>query len=216
MTTQAGELLNAILSELCHNYDFPAAVAAYNFNFTGTIGPYAMPATYLRLAKDTFRFTIDGVPYFPKPYTYAEYLSFVQQAGNTSYPVRFATDPSATPINLYVWPQPSGAYPASLEYYQLMPDITTPESSSDVPWFPNQTYLLRRLTGELMMLAGDQRANGFLGGNEELYPQGADVILRRYLRMMGDEENTVKRVDLDKRFFGSNFNKLKNTKTIGW
>lgn len=216
MTSQAGQLLNAISAELCQNHDFESAVATYAFSFTGSAGPYAMPSTYLRGKKDTFRFTIDGVPYFPTPYTYAQYLTFVEQAGLSSYPVAYATDASASPINLYVWPPPSGAYSASLEYYRLMPEITTPESSSDVPWFPNQTYLLRRLAGELMLIAGDQRANGFLGDNDSLYPQGAGTLLRRYLKMKDDANATVKQVALDPRHFGSPFRSLRNTKTIGW
>ena len=216
MTSQAGQLLNAILSELCQNYDFESAAGTNAFSFTGSAGPYVTPTDYLRMKKDTFRFVIDGVPYFPTPFTYAEYLAFIQTAGFNSYPTAYATDASTSPINLWVWPPPSGAYAASYEYYRAMPEISAPESSSDVPWFPNQTYLLRRLAGELMLLAGDQRANGFLGDNDSLYPQGAGTLLRRYLKMKDDESTTVKQVALDPRRFGSPFRGLKSTKNIGW
>lgn len=216
MTSQAGQLLNAILAELCQNFNFELASIAYAFSFTGISGPYAMPADYLRMKKDTFIFTIDGVPYVLPQVDYPQYLAMVQTAGFQSYPTCFATDPSTTPTNLYVWPPPSGAYPVTMEYYRAMADIATPESSSAVPWFPNQTYLLRRLAGELMLIASDQRANGFLGDNDELYPQGAGTILRKYMRMKDDELGFVKTVSLDPRMFGSPFRGLKNTKLVGW
>lgn len=215
-TSQAGQLLNAILGELCQNHNFALASIAYAFSFTGTSGPYAMPADYLRTKKDTFKYTINGVPYVLTQYEYQEYLSMIQTAGFQSYPTIFATDASTVPTGLYVWPPPSGAYPATMEYYRQMPDITTPESSSAQPWFPNQVYLLRRLAGELMMLTGDQRANGFLGEDEDTTPQGAGVILRRYLKMKDDKGGLVPRVTLDGRMFGSPFRNLKSTKKIGW
>lgn len=215
-TSQAGQLLNAILAELAQNYNFELAAGAYAFTFNGTSGPYAMPADYLRMKKDTFRFTIDGVPYVLPQYTYEQYVSFAQTAGFQSYPVLFATDASQTPIDLYVWPPPSGAYPVTMEYYRTMPVIAAPESSSDVPWFPNQTYLIRRLAGELMQFTGDQRANAFLGDNDTIYPQGAGTLLRKYLKMKDDEQGFVKTVSLDRRQFSSPFRNLKNTKVVGW
>ena len=215
-TSQAGQLLNAILGELCQNYDFELGSTSYAFSFTGVSGPYAMPSDYLRMKKDTFIYTIDGVPYVLPQYTYPQYLSAVQTAGFQSYPTFFATDPSTTPTNAYVWPPPSGAYPVTMEYFRQMPDIATPESSSSVPWFPNQTYLIRRLAGELMMLSGDQRAQSFLGDNDQLYPQGAGTILRKYLKMKDDQSGYVNTVELDKRLFHSPFRSLPNTKQVGW
>lgn len=216
MTSQAGQLLNAILAELCQNYDFELGSTAYAFSFTGVSGPYAMPADYLRMKKDTFLYTIDGVPYVLPQVDYPQYLAMIQTPGFQSYPTCFATDASTTPINLYVWPPPSGAYPVTMEYYRAMPEIAAPESSSDVPWFPNQTYLLRRLAGELMQIAGDQRANGFLGDDDRLYPQGAGTLLRKYLKMKDDQLGFVKTVSLDERMFRSPFRALPNTKTVGW
>lgn len=215
-TSQAGQLLNAILGELCQNYNFELASSPYAFSFTGVSGPYEMPADYLRTKKDSFRYTIDGVPYVLTQYDYVEYLALVQTAGFQSYPQIFATDPSQTPTLLYVWPPPSGAYPVTMEYFQQKADIATPESSSSVPWFPNQTYLIRRLAGELMMLSGDKRADGYLGDNDTLYPQGAGTILRKYLRMKDDDQGFAKTVSLDRRQFMSRFRDLKNTKVVGW
>jgi hypothetical protein len=119
------------------------------------------------------------------------------------------------PVMLF-WQLPSGAFPATLRYYSQMPDITTPETSSVVPWFPNQTYLRRRLAGELMGLTDDERQNQFLSDNEDQFPQGAGVMLRKYLMMKDDKTDRVKTVTLDRRRFGTSFDRLKNTKTIGW
>lgn len=215
-TSQAGQLLNAILTELCQNYDFAAAGGSHAFSFDGTIGPYAMPADYLRMEKDTFHFVIDGVPYYPKYVTFPQYQQLVQIVGNQSYPVNFTTDPDTSPVELFVWPAPSGAYAAALRYYRTMPEIATPESSASVPWFPNQTYLIRRLAGELMQITGDSRILQFLGDDDDAYPLGAGTLLRKYLKMKDDSSNEVKTVSLDRQRFGSNFRTLPNTKTIGW
>ena len=118
---------------------------------------------------------------------------------------------NATPV-LYVWPPASGSYPLTIRYQPQMPDIATPETSTDVPWFPNQKYLINRLAGELMMLTDDDRATAYLGNN----PQGAEGILTKYLKMKDDGEGHAHRVQLDRRYFGSRFNKLPNTKLIGW
>ena len=96
-----------------------------------------------------------------------------------------------------------------------MPDITMPETSATVPWFPNTNYLVRRLAGEMMMLTDDDRAPAYLSAEEEQFPNGAGVILRRYLTMQDDPEGRVKRVHLDRRFFKGP-TQLKNTKIVGW
>lgn len=215
MTSQAGIMLNAILSELCQNYDFETAMGTNTFNFVG-VGPYVMPTDYLRTKKNTMIYAIQGVQYVLIQLSYPEYRALVQQAGLQSFPTFFATDPSQSPTNLYVWPPPSGAYTVTQNYYRLMPEITTPESSTDVPWFPYQTYLFRRLAGELMSWSGDERMQSFLGDDDNAYPNGAGTLLRKYLSLKDDTEGYVKQVELDRRMFSRPFNRLPVTKTIGW
>jgi hypothetical protein len=120
----------------------------------------------------------------------------------------------AAPL-MYVWPPPAGSYPLTLVYYAQMADIATPDTSATIPWFDNQAYLLRRLTGELMTLADDDRAPVFLGGESPGGFLGAAAILDRYLKLEGDDQ-VVKTVTLDRRRFGVNFSRLPNTKQIGW
>ena len=85
-----------------------------------------------------------------------------------------------------------------------------------MPWFPSQEYLRTELSGQLMKLVDDERADAFLSANEEAHPQGSRVVLRRFLQMKDDKGTRVRQVTLDRRRFGSSFDRLRNTKTIGW
>ena len=222
--TQAGLMLNMILNELCTDYDLDVARFTFNFSFnTGAgqdSGPYVLPANWLRADRDNVFYTIQGVKYIMIPETIAEFNAQVQQPGLNAYPQNYAVDnsplASGSAPNMYVWPPPSGAFPVTARYYSQMTDITTPESSATIPWFPNQLYLQRRLTGEMMLMANDDRADTYLGGVDTTSGfEGASAILGRYLSTK-DDAQTVKRVTLDKRLFGPAFDRLRNTKTIGW
>lgn len=225
-TSQAGQLLNMILGDLCDTYDFAAARKTYYFNFNPSLvaavgnsiygsGPYPLPADYLRAIEGEVFWTLQGVVYNMIPVDLAEFDHMVQQAGIQSYPYIFATDTSlndnATPV-VYVYAPPSGAYPVTVRYFAKMPDITTPETSSTVPWFQNTAYLKTRLAGELMQLTGDDRAAEWLGES----PTGAQGILNRFLKNKDDNSNRAMQIKLDRRSFGRPYNNLPNTKTVGW
>jgi len=94
-----------------------------------------------------------------------------------------------------------------------MPDIVTPQTSSVIPWFPNQNYLLTRMTGELCKGYDDDRAAALLGDDN---PGGSGYILRHYVQMKDDWTNRAKTVKLDRRRFGGSFQNLRNTKLVGW
>lgn len=223
--TQGGQLLNAILSELCQDYDFDVARTVTFFNFDPSLivvipgsnsifgsGPYPLPADYLRADPEDIFYTINGVPYVLINLTLAEFDRQVQQAGIQNFPYWYATDMSTSPPGLYVYPPPSGQFPVTARYRRQMPDIVTPELSNTVPWFPNQNYLLTRLAGELMKSADDERKDDFLGDG----PAGAQGILSRYLKLKDDKSARSQSVSLDRRRFGRGFANLPNTKTIGW
>lgn len=217
-TAQAGQLLNMILSDLCQTYDFDVAkkittitLATVSTNFGS--GPYLLPADYLRACNSrSVFFTYNGVAYELTPFDLDEYDTLVQQQGNTSFPSVFATDMSQTPPQLFVWPPPSGAFPLTVRYFAQMPDITAPETSTTVPWFPSQDYLTTRLAGEVMKVADDDRSERFLGSGDS----GAQGILTRYLKLKDDSSNRAATVKLDRRFFGGQFSRVKNTKTLGF
>jgi hypothetical protein len=218
MISQAGQQLNAVLSELCQTYDFSAARTITTFNFTGTSGPYNLPADYLRTLKGKQFYTYNGQPYFMVRIELDEYDALVQQPGFQDFPRDFTVDMAQSPPAEYVWPPPSIAVPVTVRYQRQMPDITTPETSATVPWFPFQQYLITRLAGEMMQIADDDRANYFLTNDEKINAQGAGVLLRRYLNLKDDPEGRTKTVELDRRRFGigGQFNRLPNTKSIGW
>lgn len=225
-TQQAGDLLNVILQELCQTYDFDVAKRFFTFNFNPVLppqppylegtGPYPLPADFLRCAGDKgVWWELLGVPYPMIPIDLTEMDMSVQQAGLQSYPYWFATDVSlndnATPV-AYVYPPPSGGFPVYVRYFSQMPDIEQAQASVQVPWFPNSQYLRTRLTGELMALVDDDRAQRFLGDSES----GAQGILNRYLKLKDDKSDRSITVKLDRRRFSGDFNKLRNTKTVGW
>jgi hypothetical protein len=225
--SQGGIMLNMILNELCTDYDLSVNRFTFNFSFnTGAgqnSGPYTLPLNWLRADKDDVFYTIQGVKYIMIPETLAQFNSQVQQPGLNAYPQNYAVDNSpiqaqGAPL-MYVWPPAGGAYAVTCVYYGVQPDIATPETSTTIPWFPLQLYLLRRLAGEMMLMSNDDRAEKFLGGaskGDGVEFLGAAEILRRYLKNEGDSQ-TVKTVSLDRRLFQSyQWDELKNTKTVGW
>lgn len=211
-TSQAGQLFNAVLSDLCQTYDLDVARKVTTITLTGTSGPYTLPSDYLRAPRDGVFYTYNGVKYPLTPIDLGEFDLLVQQAGMQSMPAMFATDLSQSPPQLLVWPPPSGSFPLTVRYYAQMADITAPETSNTVPWFPNTDYLVTRLAGELMKITDDERTTTFLGDGVT----GAQGILNRYLKLKDDRTDRADQVRLDRRQFGSAFNKLPSTKTIGW
>lgn len=220
---QAGQKLNLILNELC-SYDLDVNRQTYQFNFNVALGsgPIPLPTNWLRANKNDVFYTNQGVQYVMTPFSLAEFDACVQQAGLANFPYNYAVDNSGIATqsapNMYVWPPPSGAYPVTARYYSAMADIATPESSTTIPWFPDQLYLQRRLTGEMMLMANDDRATMYLNGETRSKAGtflGASALLGRYMSTK-DDAQAVQRVTLDRRFFGTGWDRLKDTKTVGW
>lgn len=231
---QGGQYLNMALAELCQTYNFQSARRTYYFNmnpgltslvggYVAGSGPYDMPADYLRAQDGNAMFYyISGVPYRVTPVDLSEFNMLVQQLGLQAYPTLFAVDMS--PLDAvqqgvdpgvpqgYLWPPPSGAFATTLLYYCQMPGIDTPETSAVVPWFPNQTYLVTRVAGELMRSTDDDRMAQFLGEG----PDGAQGILKRYLKLVDDKQNRAETVKLDPVRFGRGTHNLPLSKFIGW
>ena len=184
-TVQAGQLLNMILSDLCQMYDYAAALGSSTVSMTlGNVGPYNLPADYLRMAGNEVRYSSGGSA---RQLTNLELNEFdVLNAGTLTngLPTFFATDLAAAPAVLYVFPPPNGAITLNLRYYRQVADIATPETSNSAPWFPNASYLLTRLAGELMRLNSDPRYEVFLGDS----PAGAQGILLRFNELQADDE----------------------------
>ena len=213
--SQAGQMLNAILSDLAQTYDFEATRGTFNFTFNLALGsgPIPLPSDYLRSEPGDVFYTQDGVKYVMINIDLAEFDAMIQQAGLQDYPNYFATDLSQTPPVMYVWQPPSIAFPVTIRYKRQMPDITTPETSTTVPWFPNTTYLYTRLAGELCKITDDERWKDLLGDGQ----QGAEGIIRKFLILEGDRLARAKSVKLDRRRFGANkWNNLPTSKLTGY
>lgn len=208
-------MLNVILEELAQTYDFDTVRSVTNFNFVAGSGPNPLPANWLRGIDESVFYVIDDVPYIMVNITQQEFDKLAQTPGLASFPTFYYVDVSGDPAanDMYVWPPASGTYPVTARYYTTSTVITTPESSTTIPWFPNTNYLIRRLSGEMMVFSNDDRVAGFLGDDTYV---GAAGMLGRFLKMKDDPEGVVKEVKLDRRRFGRAFNRLPNTKNMGW
>ena len=222
-TLQALALLNSVLQELAQDYDFDVIRKTHEFLLSTTAagngyaagsGPNPMPADFLRLHRRGSFYLISQVPCGLIGVKQEEFDTFVQQPGLQSYPYLGYVDVTAASgqePGLYVWPPAAGAYPATIRYQPTPTPITV---TTDVPWFPNTTYLYTRVAGELMKLTNDDRMNAFLSNQDG--SGGAGDLLRRYLNMKDDPETAAKRVTLDRRLFRGAGTNLPNTKQIGW
>jgi hypothetical protein len=214
-TSQAGQTLNDILSDLAQTYDFDAARVTFNFNFDLSLGsgPFPLPSDYLRAENEDVFYTFDGVKYVMINVDLAEFDSMIQQPGLNNFPTYYTTDLSLSPPGLYVWMPPLIAFPVTIRYRSQMADIPTPETSSVVPWFLNSVYLVTRLAGEMCKITGDDRWQALLGDG----PHGAEGILRKYLQSEGDRTARSRTVKLDRRRFGANkWNSLPTSKLTGY
>jgi hypothetical protein len=221
-TSQAGDLLNMILAEIAQSYSIAQSQSFFTITFTvspltSTVnsanvvagsGPYALPDDFLRMDRGDFWWQLGGINYFPTPMDIAEFDALVQQPGFNSYPTAYAIDTSTVPYGLYIWPASSGAYQAFGRYHKQTTDITTPSSSSTVPWFPYQLYLQTRLAAELMMFSGDVRRDTFLATSRNM--------LSRFLDLEGNNSTRAATVTLDPRKFGRKWNLLPATKAVPW
>src|SRR6516164_4273476 len=219
-TSQALQVLNAVLQELLQDYDFLTIRKSFNFQFSTSAsglgyapgsGPNLLPADFLRLHRNGSFYQIFQVPYVMIGVNQEEFDTFVQQPGLASYPYLAYVDVATTPMGLFVWPPASGNYPATVRYNPIMPDIV---DTSQVPWFPNSAYLYTRVAGELFKLADDDRWSDRNAGQRG--SGGSGDMLRKYLSMKDDPATAPKTVSLDRRIFKAPIATLRSTKTIGW
>lgn len=217
--SQAGQLFQMILDDLCYKFDLNINLMPALVNLTGSptppqfigtqpgVGPYPLPADYLRMAQDEVIYSYQGAP----QKMVNENLSVIDLIGlqqiNTTYPQIFATDTSTSPPSLYVWPPPQAVVSLDIRYYRLQQSIPTPETSTTIPWFQDAMYLKSRLTGEL--LKPGAAAKPFL--------QESQILLEQFLKMEDDSEGRATIIKLDERQFnrgGGGYARLPRTKGI--
>lgn len=216
---QAGRYLNTILSTLAQCYDFPSARQTNVFN----IGPSAgngyntsfyvlsLPngVTYLR-TKEVF-YSVQGTIFPLDQISIADYDKLFQGTGISNYPYWYTvnTEPGLTggSPQMAFYPPPNLSLQPTIRTQFQPNDITTPETSTSVPWFPDQRFIKTRLCADLMMLTGDNRRTQF--------DKDAVEMLNAYSKLVDDKENYATRVKLDRTVFRSTSD-LKPTKTTGF
>ncbi|WP_322040100.1 hypothetical protein [Burkholderia diffusa] len=208
--SQGGVYLNMVLEDLWLHRDLKinrivefVTVQANNY------GPFVLPLNYLR-TYDLF-FQQNNLPYFLHPISPEEWDQEFKDPSIANYPYEFMTilyDETTAQANnsagqLFIYPQSSGQIVLTHRYMVKQPDITTPETSTVIPWFPDQNYLIKATAAELMSETDDVR--------QESFRAQCEAMLRTHLIMEGDEQAVVKSVRLDPRRFHTN-RTLKPTK----
>lgn len=205
-TQQGGQDLNLALNDLCLHRDLKMLRQEETIAVSsGVNGPFLLPANYLR-TYDLF-YTVNNFPYFLFPISQKNYDQIFKDPSIANYPYCYATDLTAQQTqgqgSLFIFPQTTSALSLTHRYMINMADIATPESSSTVPWFQDQDYLVAATALRLMKLTDDQR--------QEQFKRDCEGMLRIHLIMEGDEQQVVHDIGLDPRRFRIN-NKIRPIK----
>lgn len=200
MIQQIGVFLNTVLEDIALTYDLEVTKLTTTITTGISAISYALPNNYLRLIE--LFYYISGEPFFLSQMPQYQYDQLFQGPGISDFPRWWASDlgetntppgqPGYAP-KLYMWPPPSVVLACTLRYRALPLPITNPESSSVVPWFPDQRFLMKRLCADTMMITGDKRMTTF--GTD------ADKILQTYAQNMDDKSGYAQQVKLDPRAF---------------
>lgn len=208
---QAGEFLNTLLEELYLVRDLKVNRVTQPIALpVNTYGPINLEADYLRTYDMFYPMPsigqvgsqFNGLTLFLTPITMQQFDAEFKSPSTANYPNEFATDLSPQGDDpaglglLYVYPQSSAAITLTHRYMKRRAAIVTPESSSTIPWFPDSSYLITELASRMMMITGDDRQASF--------HEQAELKLRPYLIMQGDEQQTVQNIKLDPKHFRSN------------
>lgn len=213
--SQAGMFYNNLLEKLVNERNLKINRVTASIAITvGSYGPFNLEADYLRtydlfypMPSTTSVPGNTGLTTFLTPRTLKQWDAEFKDLSMANYPYEFATDLSPQATGgvglLYIYPQASGTLTLTHRYMIKRADIATPETSTANPWFPNTDYLVKATAARLMMLTGDDRQKDFEDSAEEM--------LRPYLIMEGDEQETVHNIVLDPARFRTN-GRLKSTK----
>ena len=191
-TTQAGDLLNGRLASLARRFDFDVLLKSTTFSLPAAVQQYSLPTDYVRAHE--LWYYIGGLPQPMRQISLPDYDRINLGSVAMSYPTMYASDPSTSPVTLYLYPMPNAQILYYLRYWSQPADIANPATSSSVPWFPDSDYLLTALAGDIMRLTDDTR--------QLQYAQEAENKLMAFLKMQGDRENHAQTVSLGNSFRG--------------
>lgn len=193
----AGQRLNETLVDLAIQQDLDIIRRTTTISVQPGTQSYNLPTNFLR-ARECF-YNIEGAVFNVTEDSLANYDLLFTGPNNSAYPYMFAVDQSDNTIKFY--PLPLVVLSVTLRYMDISVEIATPETSTVVPWFQEQSYLIDRLTEKMMQITDDVR--------QPYFAAKADEALRRYLKM--DNGNVLNTVQLDPRRFHSPRD-LKSTK----
>lgn len=196
---QAGVYLNMLLDSLCQEYDFDYIKKTKTITLNGNSG-YALNSDHLR-TKEVF-YNVNGNIFYLFQIPIETYHALFIGPGASNYPNKYAVDVSTTPYTILFYPPPSIAQDVTVNYYPRKDDITTPESSSTVPWFINQEYLIRKVAADLMLETDDER--------QPLFEVQAEKMLSKILAMDDDKEGFSETIKLSRERFRTGQNQNPN------
>lgn len=199
-TVQAGIYLNMVLASLCQEYDFDYIKQTQTITLTDAAG-YALNDDHLR-TKEVF-YNVNGSIFYLFQIPIETYHALFTGPGVSNYPNKFAIDVSTDPNTILFYPPPSITQNVTVNYYPQMEDIDEPETSTDIPWFTNQEYLVRKLAALLMLETDDER--------QPLFERQSADILNKILTMKDDKEGFSDTIKLSRERFrtGGNQNPSK-------
>ncbi len=214
---QAGQMLNLILADYAQTLDEDTIRKTTTLSIGPQASipyPYPLPIDYLRMY-DIF-YLVNGEPFYLTQMELKDFDALFTGDGISNYPERWATDMAvasggaitspATAPNIYFYPPPAQALSVTVRYRPQTGDIATPETSTVIPWFPNQLTLLK----ELCIQVGDA------AGGEDRAPRWEREVerrMRKYLIMSDDKEGYSQTVKLDPNTFRNRQNLPPSKKT---
>lgn len=198
-TTQGGQYLNLTLQDLVLHRDLKMNRQQVSIAIQiGVNGPFTLATDYLR-TYDLF-YTVNNFPYFLFPLSQEQYDALFKDPSIANYPYCYTTDLTAQATqsagSLFIFPQSTSALSLTHRYMIRRADISAPESSSSIPWFPDQDYLINATATRLMRETDDARYDKYLKDCEDM--------LRIHLIEDGDEQQVVKAIKLDPQRFHTN------------
>jgi len=187
---QAGQYLNMVLDTLQQTYDFDYIRKTQTINLDGNPS-YLLENDHLRT--DQVFYSVNGTKFVLNQIPIEDYNSLFDGPGVANYPYSYAIDVSTDPNTILFYPPPLVPLAVSVLYFPRKEDISSPETSSEIPWFMNQEYLIKKLAALIMLETDDERA--------PLFDVQSEKLLRNILSMQDDKGGYAQTIKLDRRSF---------------
>lgn len=139
------------------------------------------------------------------------------QSGQANITMPQATLSIGYAPTLLIYPPPSGAFNAMIRYQRIMPMLTQAQVDAGAfPWFDDDYALIDGLAGQLMRYADDSRAVEYIGAGIGREGGRFNARIAQYIKLADDNANRSQNIQMDRRWFGTPFQTLRNSKKVGW